>query len=121
MADARQICDELQLARSLLRELIDLLQVHDPGQTPTLFLPILVHLANIHKLVEASGEPSNAIKRLRDFAQTIEKRKLRDGGTAEIEAVRVRLVETLRGAADHLNTARAATDDAADLSVAATS
>ncbi len=107
MTDSRQICDSLELARSLLRELIEMHQTRDPGRPPTLLLPIVVHLANIQKLVEASGEPSNAIKRLRDFAQTVERRTLPDGESNEIESVRQRLVETLRFAADQLTSQEA--------------
>jgi hypothetical protein len=119
MANSRQICESLELARSLLRELIQVHEAHEPGPTPKLFLPILVHLANIHKLVAASGEPSNAIKRLRDFALTIERRTLRDGESGETQSLRRRLVATLRLVADQLNADAAADNGAVEPQAAA--
>ena len=119
MANAQQTCQSIQLARSLLRELIEMHQAQEPDKTPTLFLPILVHLANIHDLVEASGEPSNAIKRLRDFAQTVERRTLQDGDSDEIASVRRRLAATLRLAADQLNAGAGAVEGAAERSAVA--
>jgi type VI protein secretion system component VasF len=118
MTNTSQICESLQLARSLLRELIELHQAQEPTRPATLLLPIVVHLANIQKLVEASGEPSNAIKRLRDFALTIERRTTQGEEPAEMESVRTRLVATLRLTADQLNASERAGETAEELTAA---
>ena len=65
-----------------MRELIDVLQTNAPTsqfQAPASLLRMLVHVVNIQKSVDqGSDDPANAIKRLRDFANTIERLDLGD-------------------------------------------
>ena len=69
--------ESLGRARALMRELIDRMQTDGSAgqaQAPASLLHIRVHLANIQKLVDQSSEDTaNAVKRLRDFANTIER------------------------------------------------
>jgi hypothetical protein len=98
--------ESLEQARSLMRELIDRLQMDTPvghAQTPASLLRILVHIANIQKLVDQSSEdPANAIKRLRDFANTIERLELAGENLTETRDLQAQLIAVLRLAADQL-------------------
>ena len=98
--------ESLDQARALMRELIDVLQTNAPTsqfQTPASLLRMLVHVVNIQKSVDqGSDDPANAIKRLRDFANTIERLDLGDENMADAKDIRVRLIAVLRLAADQL-------------------
>jgi alpha-D-ribose 1-methylphosphonate 5-phosphate C-P lyase len=89
-----------------MRELIDVLQTNAPTsqiQTPASLLRMLVHVVNIQKSVDqGSDDPANAIKRLRDFANTIERLDLGDENLADAKDIRLRLIAVLRQAADQL-------------------
>ena len=96
----------LEQVRALMRELIDRLQTDAPaGQAhvPASLLRILVHVVNIQKTVEqASESPVNAVKRLKDFANTIERLKLGDEKMANARDLQVQLIAVLRQSADQL-------------------
>jgi hypothetical protein len=89
-----------------MRELIDVLQTNAPTsqfQTPASLLRMLVHVVNIQKSVDqTSDDPANAIKRLRDFANTIERLDLGEQNLTDAQDLRVRLIAVLRQAADQL-------------------
>jgi hypothetical protein len=97
--------ESLEQARILLRELIDRLQADaQSGQAPTSLLRLLVHIANIQRAVELSSEDfGNAVKRLRDFANTIERMDSTGTKSANSNDIRVQLVTVLRLAADQLS------------------
>ncbi len=89
-----------------MRELIDVLQTNAPTsqfQTPASLLRMLVHVVNIQKSVDQGcDDPANAIKRLRDFANTIERLDLGAENQADAQDIRGRLIAVLRQAADQL-------------------
>lgn len=97
--------ESLDQARTLLRELIDRLQTDAPGgQAPTSLLRLLVHIANIQRAVQQSDDDrANAIKRLRDFANTIERLDAKDLTATGSDEVRRQLITVLRLAADQLS------------------
>jgi hypothetical protein len=94
-----------------MRELIDILQTNAPTsqfQAPASLLRMLVHVVNIQKSVDQSADdPANAIKRLRDFANTIERLDLGAENMVDAQDVRTRLIAALRQAADQLGGAGA--------------
>jgi len=96
--------ESLDQARTLLREMIDRVLADAPAgqaQAPTSLLHILVHIANIQKFVDQSSEdPANAVKRLRDFANKIEKRS--GEYMADTQDIRIQLIAVLRMAANQL-------------------
>ena len=89
-----------------MRELIDQLEAGVPGshaQTPASLTRILVHIENIQKVADQPSEdPANAVKRLRDFANTIERLDLNGEDLAKAQDIRSQLVAELRLAADQL-------------------
>jgi len=98
--------ESLDQARTLLGELINRVQTDSsaghPQPSPSL-LPILGHVVNIQKVAgQSSEDPANAVKRLRDFANTIERLDLRGENIADTQDVRVQLVAVLRLAANQL-------------------
>lgn len=96
--------ESLEQARNLLRELIDRMQDDaQTGQAPTSLLRLLVHIANIQRAVEHSSEDTaNAVKRLRDFANTIERLDSTGTKSADSNDIRLQLITVLRLAADQL-------------------
>jgi hypothetical protein len=83
-----------------MRELIDRMQTDGSAgqaQAPASLLHIRVHLANIQKLVDQTSEDTaNAVKRLRDFANTMERLDLRGENMADAQGIRVQLIAVLR-------------------------
>lgn len=112
MQSDQTISESLDQARALMRELIDKLQsdaLVSQSQTPASLLRILVHVANIQKTVGQSSEsPTNAIKRLRDFANTIERLDLQGENASDAQEIRLQLITALRQAADQLGGSGAA-------------
>ena len=98
--------ESLDQARTLMRELIDRVQTGaSAGQAhaPTSLLGMLVHIANIRKFADQSSEdPANAVKRLRDFANTIERLDHCGAHMADAQDIRVQLSAVLRLAANQL-------------------
>jgi hypothetical protein len=98
--------ESLEQARTLLRELIDRVQTDaSTGQVrpPTSLSRILVHVANIQKFAaQSSKDSANATKRLRDFANTIERLRLGGENMADAQDIRAQLIAVLRLAANQL-------------------
>ena len=98
--------ESLGRARALMRELIDRMQTDGSAgqaQAPASLLHIRVHLANIQELVDQSSEDTtNAVKRLRDFANTLERLNLRGENMADAQDIRVQLIAVLRLVANQL-------------------
>jgi len=105
----------MDLARTLLGELIERMQA-DPsaGQTTGTLRRILVHVENIQKAVEQSVEdPANAIRRLRDFANAIE-RLGKNETSVDRRDLHDRLIAALRNSADGVDRPGAQTGWAGD-------
>jgi hypothetical protein len=95
-----------------MRDLIERMQTQgSAGQVhaPAGLLHILVHIANIQTLADQSSEdPTNAVKRLRDFAKTIDRIDLGGENMADARHVRVQLTAVLRLAANQFGEPAAA-------------
>ena len=119
------IHESLGRARALLSELIDRLQRDSPGgqaQTPASLLRMLVHVVNIQKIADQPSEDSaNAIKRLRDFANTIERLDLSGESMTIAQDIRGQLIAVLRLAADQILETGAVATRAVDGETAAAS
>ena len=104
MTSMQTISETLDSARGLLRELIDHYQTHEPTALPQSgLLRILVHVVNIQKVVEAGTDDlSNAVRRLFDFSNTIERMRPPPADGVDTGPVQQRLVATLRFAAEQL-------------------
>jgi len=100
------IHESLGRACALLRDLIDQLQsgaANGQTQTPASLSRILLHVVNIQKVADQPSEDSaNAVKRLRDFANTIERLDLSGESNTNTHDIRSQLVTVLRGAADQI-------------------
>jgi len=98
----------VEIARNQLRLIFKHEQVRDPRGTDTGSLErMLGHLHNIEKSVTASMEDHvNASKRLRDFAETLERMKdrLATGSQQELATQMTALIATLRSASAELGT-----------------
>jgi hypothetical protein len=113
--------DFLDQARVLLRDLIARLQAREPAsQTPGSLMRMLVHLVNIQKAVElAPADPSNAVKRLRDFAKTLGRLGPHADEPPQEKEIRTPLIALLVQAADLLGAPdRAGSWETADDSLA---
>lgn len=89
MTNPSSIAQTLERARGLLSDLVD--QDKAPGSTQ--LQNMLIHVSNIQARVVGAGEdPTNAVKRLRDFSLVIKRYKPDDQELAML----------LRSAADQL-------------------
>ena len=89
-----------------MRDLIDQLQSDaaiSQTQTPASLSRILLHMVNIQKVADQpSQDPTNAVKRLRDFANTIERLDLRAESMTSTHDIQGQLIAVLRLAADQI-------------------
>jgi len=89
-----------------MRDLIDQLQsdaATGQTQTPASLSRILLHMVNIQKVADQPSEDSaNAVKRLRDFANTIERLDLSGDSMTNTHDTRIQLIAILRLAADQI-------------------
>jgi len=100
----------VEQARNLLRALYKAEQARDPRGTDTGSLErMLGHLHNIEKSVTASMQDHvNASKRLRDFAETLERMKDRLSGGPEEQGYQIgALIQLLRKASIELGSSGA--------------
>ena len=106
MQSTQSIQESLERARALMRELIDRLQNDLPSgqsQTSASLSRILTHVENVQKIAgQISEESANAVKRLRDFANTIERIDLGGESVADARDIQAQLVAVLRVAADQI-------------------
>jgi hypothetical protein len=89
-----------------MRDFIDQLQSDaalSQTQTPASLSRILLHMVNIQKVADQPSEDSaNAVKRLRDFANTIERLDLRGESMTTSHDIQGQLIAVLRLAADQI-------------------
>jgi hypothetical protein len=119
------IHESLGRACALMRDLIDQLQSDaaiSQTQTPASLSRILLHMVNIQKVADQPSEDSaNAVKRLRDFANTIERLDLRGESMTTSHDIQGKLIDVLRLAADQILEPGAAAKWAAGSETAAAS
>ena len=125
MPTTQTIHESLGRACALMRDLIDQLQSDaaiSQTQTPASLSRILLHMVNIQKVADQpSQDPTNAVKRLRDFANTIERLDLRAESMTSTHDIQGQLIAVLRLAADQILGPGAAATWAADGETAAAS
>ena len=106
MPSTQTIHESLGRACALMRDLIDQLQSDaaiSQTQTPASLSRILLHMVNIQKVTDQPTEDSaNAVKRLRDFANTIERLDLRGASMTSTHDIQCQLIAVLRLAADQI-------------------
>jgi hypothetical protein len=103
----------VEQARNLLRTIFKMEQARDPRGTDTGSLErMLGHLHNIEKSVTSSmADHVNASKRLRDFAETLDRMKDRLSATPQDEPPQVgELIALLRKASSELGSSGAPPD-----------
>lgn len=103
------IAQALERARELLSYLVEHREELDPSSAGTKQLQnMAVHVTSIEEwLATAPADPSNAVKRLRDFSNTIERLKVPGDSARTTRSVCLELVESFRFAADQLDLSRA--------------
>ena len=125
MPSTQTIHESLGRACALMRDLIDQLQSDaaiSQTQTPASLSRILLHMVNIQKVADQPSEDSaNAVKRLRDFANTIERLDLRGESMTTSHDIQGQLIGVLRLAADQILEPGAAAKWAAGSETAAAS
>ena len=125
MPSTQTIHESLGRACALMRDLIDQLQSDaaiSQTQTPASLSRILLHMVNIQKVADQPSEDSaNAVKRLRDFANTIERLDLRGESMKFTHDIQGQLIAVLRLAADQILEPGAAAKWAAGSETAAAS
>ncbi len=98
------ISQTLERARGLLSSLLE--QYQAPGAKAvgsTQLRNILIHVENIEaRLTSTEQHPANAIKRLRDFSNTIERIQTRVDVERPLSKICHELATSLRSAADQL-------------------
>jgi len=102
------IAQALERARALLSYLVEHREELDPGSAGAKQLQnMVVHVTSIEEwLASAPEDPSNAVKRLRDFSNTIERLKVPADAAPTTRSVCLELVESFRFAADQLDSRR---------------
>jgi len=99
------IAQTLERARGLLSYLVEHREECAPnGPGAKQLQNIGAHVANIEEWVACAGnDPSNAVKRLRDFSNTVERLKVPCDSAPTTRGACVELVESFRFAADQLD------------------
>ena len=102
------IAQALDRARGLLSYLVEHREELEPNSAGAKQLQnMAVHVTNIEEWVAtAPVDPSNAVKRLRDFSNTIERLKVPSDSSRSTRSVCQELVESFRFAADQLDSPR---------------
>jgi hypothetical protein len=99
------IAQSLEHARGLLAYLADNRQeceLKGPGASQLRNMAVFVRSIE-QWITGASDDFSNAVKRLRDFSNTIERLKVPPQATSDTSGVRLELIETFRNAANQLD------------------
>src|SRR5688572_4056038 len=102
------IAQALERSRELLSYLVDHREELEPNSAGAKQLQnMAVHVTSIEEwLASAPADPSNAVKRLRDFSNTIERLKVPGDSAPTTRSACQELVESLRFAADQLDLRR---------------
>ncbi len=108
MTSQNTIAQALERARELLSYLVEHREELEPNSAGAKQLQnMAVHVTSIEEwLATAPVDPSNAVKRLRDFSNTIERLKVPGDSASTIRSVCQELVESFRFAADQLELRR---------------
>jgi len=102
------IAQALERAREMLSYLVEHREELEPNSAGAKQLQnMAVHVTSIEEwLASAPVDPSNAVKRLRDFSNTIDRLKVPGDSAPTTRSVCQELVESLRFAADQLELRR---------------